>query len=346
MPELSKPTGVLFIGSVPLDSTEEVLDKLSSALVGRLRSIPDGEPGSRGNYIGWQHGCFPIETMLAKVGGLQLPDNEIYPEYTIESIKPTKYDDAAISSYQQFLVLREKGVIPPEVRFQVSLPPPFDTVQGFVRGEFFKQIEPLYEQRLKEALDRIVKEIPAKDLAIQWDCCFDVMALEYEKGKTDNSFFKPQFTSVKNGLLERFSRLCADIPSDTQLAFHLCYGDLGHRHFIEPEDTSLLVDMANSITKTIGNEIHPVEWFHMPVPKNRTDAAYFEPLNLLELNGSYLYLGLVHSNDEEGTEEKVRIAQEVYKRPFGVATECGLGRTPKEELESVLQICKSVSKAW
>lgn len=76
---------------------------------------------------------------------------ETYPKYTLDSFKPTKYDDAAISSYQDFLTLRDEGTIPENVRFQVGIPPPFNSVQGHTHPEFHEELDPLYEQRMQEA---------------------------------------------------------------------------------------------------------------------------------------------------------------------------------------------------
>ncbi|TVY84827.1 hypothetical protein LSUE1_G000595 [Lachnellula suecica] len=274
---------------------------------GLLRSVPDGETGERYNYIGWQRDCFPQETVKLHIGGKELPATETYPKYTLDSIKPTRYDDAAISSYREFVALRAEGIIP------------------------------------ADALARIVAEIPAQDLAIQWDLCFDIIALEYERGRTQDLMFKSHFTPVKEGILERVVRLCVIIPSGVQLGFHLCYGDLRHKHFVEPEDLGLLVELANDIVERVGIPIHSVDWVHVPVPKGRTDVAYFEPLKNLKINGSHLYLGLVHANDEAGTMERIRVAQSICKEPFGLATECGLGRTPRDELDSILEISRRVT---
>lgn len=348
MAEALKPAGVHFVGSLPLTSAKEAFIAVCSAAPGRLLSIPDGETGDRFNYIGWQLECFPQETLRDNLGGIKL---ETYPKYTLESIKPTKYDDAAISSYQQFLTLRNQGIIPANVRFQVGIPPPINAVQGHTRPEFHEELEPLYEKRMQESLARIVEEIPAQDLAIQWDLCFEIISLELERGRDvgespGESLFKAFFSPVKEGILERLSRLCASIPSGVHLGFHLCYGDYMHKHFVEPENLEILVDLANAIIETIVKNVHAVEWIHMPVPKDRTDAAYFEPLKDLKLDGSRLYLGVVHPNDEAGTKEKILAAQSVFKEPFGVATECGMGRTPKEELGSILGILKSVTRPW
>ena len=337
----SAPSGVLLVGSIPLTSTQEVFVKICSALPQRLHAIPDGETGVRYNYIGWQLDCFPRETIHTFLGGVERSEKD--PDvYTIDSIQPTRYDDMAISSYDTFIRMRNEGIIPSDVRFQVSLPTPFNSIQGHVRPEFQRQLEPLYEKRFEESLRRIFEAIPAKDLAIQWDLTFDVIAWEYDRGGTKDPRFKPYFSPIKWGLLDRISRFCAMIPAEVKLAFHLCYGDLRHKHFVEPIDTTLLVDLANSITHKMGN-IHPIEWFHMPVPKSRIDNSYFQPLTGLDLRGARLYLGLVHANDEKGTRKRIRTAQRIYAQPFGVATECGMGRTPTDELDSILQICRDVT---
>ena len=65
----------------------------------------------------------------------------------------------------------------------------------------------------------------------------------------------------------------------------------------------------------------------MPVPRSRTDPAYFAPLKDLRLGPeTELYLGLVHFTDgAEGTRKRIKVAQKVVAN-FGVATECGFGR--------------------
>lgn len=55
-----------------------------------------------------------------------------------------------------------------------------------------------------------------------------------------------------------------------------------------------------------------------------------------------MYLGLVHPNDLEGMEERIATAQKVV-HGFRVATECGMGRTPPKELDTIMDILKTVS---
>lgn len=336
----SQPSKVLFLGSIPLSSASDVFTTLLGALPSSLHRVPDGETGDRDNFIAWQHPVFPIELVRPRLGGGPLPTP--IATYSLSDLKPTGYDDRALASYKTFCELRTAGTIPSGVRFQVALPSPFSVVRGFIETNYCSSIEPLYEERLLQALRRIQDSIPASDLSIQWDLPTEIAALESDQGRLADPCLKAYFSPVKAGLFDRLTRLTKAVDTDVQLGFHLCYGDFGHMHFVQPVNAKLLVEMANTIVRTLG-PLHHVTYIHMPVPKDRVDEPYFKPMADLVLNDTQLFLGLVHANDEEGTKKKIEVAQKVYSKPFGVATECGLGRTPPGELESLLGIFASVT---
>lgn len=81
-----------------------------------------------------------------------------------------------------------------------------------------------------------------------------------------------------------------------------------------------------------------------PVPRNRSDAAYFAPLRSLHLHPeTELYLGLVHiTGGVEGTLERIKAAQQ-FVSDFGVATECGFGRRPPDTIPELLRIHSQVA---
>jgi len=140
--------------------------------------------------------------------------------------------------------------------------------------------------------------------------------------------------------VERILKLCHAADEGVELGFHLCYGDAGHQHFIEPEDSAVLVKMANAISKGVNRDVN---WIHMPVPKDRVDEAYYAPLKELNLRKeTELYLGLVHGGDLEGTWKRIEIAAKVVEI-FGVTSECGMGRMSKDEFDSVLEILATVT---
>src|SRR5579885_2283296 len=49
------PERVHLVGSIALDSVEEVFRTAGSILGRRLRRVPDGEPGGRRLWISWQY---------------------------------------------------------------------------------------------------------------------------------------------------------------------------------------------------------------------------------------------------------------------------------------------------
>ncbi|KAJ5648332.1 hypothetical protein N7490_004704 [Penicillium lividum] len=107
-----------------------------------------------------------------------------------------------------------------------------------------------------------------------------------------------------------------------------------------------MVDFTNDLAQSISSKSVNLSWIHMPVPKSRDDPAYFEALKRLTLGDkTKLYLGLVHANDKEGTHRRLQAAQSIIPgKNFGIATECGMGRTPKEDLSGILQISKNLTR--
>ncbi|KAL9086878.1 MAG: hypothetical protein Q9165_006884 [Trypethelium subeluteriae] len=351
---MTDPAGVHLVGSIPLSSTEEVFTKICQEIPSRLQTLPDGETGDRYRFVDWQTFVFPP--------GILRPDKRDGPlqeefEPMLDDIKPTKYFEANVASYRTFQKLREQGIIPPGIRFQVSLPTPVNACFAQVDYLYRSKVEPLYMQRLIQDLKSLEASIPTEDLAIQIDCAIEMGYLEYERGRLSQSklgyldrdptgliseMFKPHpsLDPLKEMMADGVVELASAVDPGVLLGIHLCYGDRGHEHFVQPKDASLLVEMANAILERVSRQ---VQWIHMPVPKERTDVDYFKPLQGLKLGATKLYLGLVHARDQRGTEKRIKVAQSVYGHSFGIATECGMGRTAREDLDSILSISEKVS---
>jgi hypothetical protein len=173
----------------------------------------------------------------------------------------------------------------------------------------------------------MVTVIPEQELSIQWDIAAEVTVME-----------TPQLSHIfpKQELIGSLVRAVDHVPVRTEVGLHLCYGDPGGKHVIEPKDLSLLVELANAIK---ARARHPIAWLHMPVPLARTDAAYFAALQKLErAQDTDLYLGLVHLADGlKGAEMRIAAANSVV-RDFGIATECGLGRRPKDRIPDIISL--------
>ena len=240
------------------------------------------------------------------------------------------YSAAAIASYVEFSHQKDKGIIPPECRFQVALPTPLAPIQFYVVSENRQAIEPIYEAKLIEELREIIATIPDNELAIQWDTAVEFGILE--------GVFPTYLSNKESEILERLGDV---VPSGIELGYHLCYGDAGHQHFVEPRDTTHLVTIANGIASKINR---PLNWVHLPVPRDRYDSGYYTPLKALKLHPTTeLYLGLVHDTDGvEGTSKRIETARGVVES-FGVATECGFGRRSPETIPELMKIHTQVA---
>lgn len=312
-------TNVHFVGSVALDSPEEVFAAIGSRLGPHLKRVPDGEPGGRRLWISWQIPVLRANPSLAPVGvnqtPLKLAEGAVPEEIHFGELG---YAREARASYQDFLAARDAGQLPRTVRFQVSLPTPWAVVMPFCAQPDAQQIYPPYEAAMAREVDRLCRAIPHRDLSIQWDVCIEMVAWD---GRWPSS---PPFPDMERVFAGNFARLAQAVPPEVELGFHLCYGDLDARHFVEPVDATKMVELANLIERSVHR---PVTWLHLPVPIERADDAFYEPLTRLELgSGTELYLGLVHAKDGvEGTRRRMTAARK-YVADFGIASECGISR--------------------
>lgn len=179
-----------------------------------------------------------------------------------------------------------------------------------------------------QELQAILNNIAARHLAIQWDTAVELGVLE----SVFPSFFANPFAAI----CERLIRLGNAVPAEVELGYHLCYGDSGHKHFVEPKDTEWLTRVANTLYTDLNRDL---DWLHLPDPKNRVDTDYFQPLQHLKRpSDSQLYLGLLHAGDgETGAQQRIQAARSVVA-DFGVATECGFGRRAVDSLEPLMTL--------
>jgi hypothetical protein len=160
---------------------------------------------------------------------------------------------------------------------------------------------------------------------VQWDVCQEVLAWEgyYEPGPID---FRSETLAVS-------TRIGDAVPTAVELGYHFCYGSPADEHCVQPKDMGIMVEMANAISAGVGR---PIQFFHMPVPRGRTDDGYFAPLERLHLHPETgLYLGLVHYDDASGDAARLNAARR-HARVDGVATECGMARGDPARLPSLL----------
>jgi hypothetical protein len=338
------------IGSVPLGSTEEVFRTLSQELGPHLRRMPDGETGERSRWVYFQgqmlraHPAMEIDPTVPLYPFVQW-DGKVVREIAQVRFKPgvdpdtvafeTGYDKAAADSYEVFKRLRQSGAIAAGTRFQVSLPTPHSSGYLYVSGPARQTYFRVYERALLKALANIVATIPAQDLAVQWDVCQEVLAFE--------GYFKDRPADYKQQTFAMLGRLGEAVPAGIELGYHLCYGSPADEHLVQPKDAAILVEMLEGIAAATRRSI---EFFHIPVPKERIDDAFYAPLKAWKRPaGAELYLGLLHHNDEAGDRKRVAVARK-FISDFGLSAECGWGRTEPGRLPGLLKGHRAAAEAF
>ena len=322
--------GAHLVGSVPLADAETVFRTVAAALGPHFARLPDGETGTRKDWIAWQ---YPVFAATPGLEPIPVGDRGYLRRQMVRlagavppRFGPLGYAAAARASYPIFERLQRSGVIPPHVRFQVSLPTPLAPLTVFVAEADRPLVEPAYEARMIAEVGEIAGAIPHDRLAIQWDVAVEVGLYE--------GAWAAHFADIEQGIRARLARLAAAVPPDVPLGFHLCYGDFGHRHFTNPRDASTLVRLASTLPR-------PLAWLHMPVPITWTDASAFAPLAALALDTD-VYLGLIHLADGlTGARARIALASARIPR-FGIATECGWGRRPRDSVSPLLALHAAV----
>lgn len=342
MTESRRP--VLLVGSLNLANRDDVFEKVSGRLRDDVRAVPDGETGERATWVTW--GSRRLERMpeLERIDQMVFnsPVSGEFTKYLLApkdgidlswlDFGPFGYVTEAAASYAAFAADRDAGKFSPATRFQVSMPTPMMFAMAFPRHR--REALDGLERALGEEIDGLLEAIPAEDLAIQWDVAGETQI--QEQFLTGDSVWAADRRWPLEEVTESIARVSKRIPETVLLGMHLCYGDAEGEHLLQPRDLSVCVALANSASEVVGRRL---DWVHMPVPIERDDDAYYRPLANLRLGPeTQLYLGLLHKEDGiDGARRRIARAS-AYARDFGVATECGMGREPRERIAELLDL--------
>jgi hypothetical protein len=341
------------VGSVNLPDAASTFTTVSEHLGRRLHRIPDGEVGDRYYWIQFQKDFFDVTPGLTRLGNTPVYIRERFDGRPIAldgsvaaedlQLPGLGYADAAIESYATFASLKVEGRIPVGARFQVSLPTPAGVVGSFFHAENRAAVEPVYERALMGELARILDGVPNDQLAIQWDTALEFGMLEKAqiRGYEITSWFGDTHDEILVGVLERAVRQASAVPADVEVGYHLCYGDVEESHFVQPTDAGMLAEVLSGL---FAKAPRPITWIHLPVPIERDDESYFAPLATVEWPaGTEVYLGLLHHEDGlEGALRRGATASR-FVPDYGIATECGFGRGPRERTVDLLDLHEQVA---
>jgi len=188
-----------------------------------------------------------------------------------------------------------------------------------------QKLIPALTQHFLGEVRKIADAVPNDRIAVQWDVCQEVLAWEgyYDAGPVD----------FRTETLDVLAAVGDGVPTGIDLGYHLCYGSPADEHMLQPRDAGIMVEMMNAVAQRVKR---PIQFFHIPVPKGRSDDAFFAPLDKLKLGAATeLYFGLIHHNDAAGDAARLAAARR-HARVDGVATECGMARGDPARLPSLL----------
>jgi len=326
---------------MPLPDSEKVFRTVAAAVGMHMLRMPDGETGIRKTWIKFLQDVLAANPSIEVASDLppfkfvqwdgkvvrEIPRLRLRRGASLDprSFK-TGYADMAIESFGLFDDLQKEGVIPAGIRFQICIPSPLAPIYNNMVPADRPGIIPALTESFVGEIDKIARNLPVDRLAIQWDVCQEVLAWEgyYDRGPID---FKIETIDV-------LSRIGDAVPAGAELGYHLCYGSPADEHLIQPKDARVMVDMTNAISQRVKRPIH---FFHLPVPKERTDDAFFAPFDDLALKPeTELYLGLIHHNDTAGDDLRLAVARR-HARVDGIGTECGWARGAPDRIDSLLK---------
>lgn len=336
---------LLMVGSVPYDTSEEVFRSFGGPLGPHLASMPDGETGERQFWVLRMHfhvfnGHPDLETLKrpAPDNGVErlIPRNRAdgWRFKVREGVQQVRFGEPgsrlgyardAINSYFVFRTLREQGVLPRDLRFQVSIPLANSvvTVGTFPEpGDIYK-LRPGFIAALRAELAKIVEKIPHEDLAIQWDASWEITDVY---GAVPGM---PTDDAIERNVAQ-IRELSPLIPEKVMLGYHFCFGTFGGWPRFSPDDLGRAVDLGNAAIVASGRR---VDYVHIPT-LDRSDDAFYAPLARLNTQGARVYLGLIHTMNTYP--QRLATARK-FLPDFGVAAYCGFGRIPPAELKQILQ---------
>jgi hypothetical protein len=211
---------VHLVGSIGLDTVEDVFRDTGQRLGKYLRRIPDGEPGGRRLWISWQYPLLRSSPFLRPDPSGAKRITTGFPLLCLaEGVSPSElrfgelgYAREARASYLDFCAAKKRGELPPHLKFQVCLPTPMGVIYTFCTPSDLATIEAAYERAMLREVDAICRHIPQGDLCIQWDFCDEMILID---GQPQEQF--PTINASTADIMERMQRLCDPIPETVEL---------------------------------------------------------------------------------------------------------------------------------
>ena len=333
---------LLLVGSVPLETPEDVFRVFGPAIGDRLAYLPDGEQGDRRFWIDGiayrvLNGHPQLETIGRPAPDEHGPDtwrpqgdHDQFKFRVLPGVDEVRFGDPgwrlgyardAVNSWFVFRTLKKEGVIPGHVRFQVCLPLTYSALGLFVPDEDdLLKVAPGMTKALKDEVENIARLIPPSELAIQWDLAIENRRIEAKVVAGDIEGARAEAATVAAPL----RAVCSDLPEEVHVGLHSCYGTVNGWPSRQPADITGTVLLLNAHAEACGRR---VDFVHFPTLA-AVDDAFFGPLEALEVGDARIYVGAIHHlHGGAGLRAQIDRVKR-YLPDFGLAAPCGFGRVP------------------
>ena len=334
---------LLLVGSIPLDTPEQVFRRVGGPLGPHLAYMPDGEVGDRRYWIdGLAYRVFnghpEIETLRRPEPDANGVENwrplGMHDQFQFR-VKPGTaqvrfgdpgwrlgYTKEAVSSHFVFRQLQNEGVIPPGVRFQVCLPLTFSAIGLFFPDpDDHAKVAPGVTAAFRAEIAKMVELIPPQELAVQWDLAVENRLVDAALAREGT----PVAEALAAQLVAPAAEIASAIPETVALGYHGCFGTLSGWPSRQPPDLGGTVMLLNAAIAASGRR---VDFLHLPTLGTANDA-FFAPLERLRATDAKVYLGAIHHmHDADGLRSQLQTARR-HLAEFGLAAPCGFGRAPE-----------------
>lgn len=324
---------VHLVGAVPGESAQEAMTAALDRLAPHLRSLSDGETGTRSWWIRASLDRLRDNPDVELVRDGDYSSYEATPQWrvkegrqlTVENLEPCLVAGEAFdSSYPLFRELRERYGRP-DLDFQVGVPLHLDlAVDGFGEAGF---APPIYEPCL-EATAREVRAIQSRsrgDVVFQLEMPVPLIAIASAPDEA-----QPQ---VAAQMADRIIELPLRTEAGTRYGVHLCLGDMNHRALAAMRNVRPLVLLSNELASRWPAD-RPLEFIHAPFAAAEVPPTFAEefyaPLGELEIpDGLRFAAGCVHESlSLQEQRDLLAMIERFAGRQVDLAAACGLGRRP------------------
>ncbi|CDP86684.1 MULTISPECIES: hypothetical protein [Mycolicibacterium] len=325
---------ILFTGSVPGGSAEEVFRTLAGSVGARALAYPDGEIDPRRAFVSGLQAVFgQCEDLDEIPSGFPegTPERAMFTpcfrvkkgvsKVRLEGLLP--YAESAIESYAVFKRLRDEGTIAAGVRYQIAVVSAYCAVMfWFPHVEDWDVMHDAWTRALQVEYERMLEVIPAEDLAVQIDYAMEPGLLNGRHAEeldwvTQDMVGEAAFARCTSR--EYLAPHFVGLPETVLAGYHICLGTFPAFPRVPIDDIGFIVDATNALAVNAGRRI---DFFHLPVMPDAGDN-YYAPLERLDAAGAAIYLGVECDDGQEAMARRVSHARKFMGERFGVAHYCG-----------------------